>query len=62
MLLPSSTSEDHPGVCGATYIVAPGDSPSLIAQTCGVDVDDLMQINDIDDPTLLQVGQELILP
>jgi hypothetical protein len=51
-----------PGVCGATYIVEPGDSPSLIAQECGVDVDELMQLNGIDDPTLLQVGQELLLP
>lgn len=51
-----------PGVCGATYIVEPGDSPSIIAQRCGVDVDELMRINGIDDPTLLQVGQELLLP
>ncbi len=51
-----------PGVCGATYIVAPGDTLSVIAQACGVDMDDLIQINGIEDPTLLQIGQELILP
>ena len=51
-----------PGVCGETYVVEPNDNPSLIAQKCGVDVDELMQINGIDDPTKLQIGQELILP
>ena len=51
-----------PGVCGDTYVVEPNDNPSLIAEKCGVDIDELMRINGIDDPTTLQIGQELILP
>jgi len=50
------------GVCGDTYIVEAGDSPFSIAQKCGVDVNELQQINGITDPTKLSVGQELKLP
>ena len=50
------------GECGETYTVEAGDSPFSIAEKCGVDVNDLQNLNDIDDPTSLRVGQELKLP
>ena len=51
-----------PGDCGDMYIVQSGDVPSAIAETCGVDVTDLLELNGIDDPTSLHVGQELKIP
>ena len=51
-----------PVECGDTYTVQAGDVPSAIAETCGVDVTDLLELNGIDDPTTLHVGQELKIP
>lgn len=51
-----------PVECGDTYTVQSGDVPSAIAETCGVDVTDLLELNGIDDPTSLHVGQELKIP
>lgn len=51
-----------PAACADTYIVQAGDYPGLIAQKCGVDVTELMQLNGITDPTSLRVGQELRIP
>ena len=48
--------------CGDTYIVEAGDVPFSIAQKCGVDVADLLELNGIDDPTSLFIGQELTIP
>ena len=68
---PSATLEAEvtPGVCGETYVVEPGDYPLKIAERCGVAsedarewVDELLRMNDIDDPTALRVGQELEVP
>ena len=50
------------GECGDTYTVQAGDVPFSIAQTCGVDVTELLELNGIDDPTTLSVGQELKIP
>jgi hypothetical protein len=50
------------GECGDVYIVEAGDAPFSIAQKCGVDVNDLLELNGIDDPTSLFVGQELKIP
>jgi hypothetical protein len=61
-----ATDEDGdqvtPGDCGDTYTVQSGDVPYSIAQECGVDVTDLLELNDIDDPKTLHVGQELKIP
>ncbi len=63
---PSPTPTDTPaaalGVCGEIYTVEAGESPSGIAAKCGVDVNDLLELNDIDDPRSLRVGQELEMP
>lgn len=62
-------AEGTPGVCGETYVVESGDYPFKIAEKCGVDpgevaawADELLELNGIDDPTTLRVGQELKLP
>lgn len=67
--LPSSgvpTGEDAtdraPGSCGDTYIVESGDSPSAIAEKCGVDTQDLLDSNPGLNPSNLQIGQELKIP
>ncbi len=60
--IPTATPTAAPGVCGETYTVQAGDSPFSIAEKCGVDLDDLLELNDIDDPRSLRVGQELKLP
>ena len=44
-----------------TVIVESGDSLSKIAKREGVTVDEIMSINDITDPNLLFVGQELTI-
>ncbi len=50
------------GECGETYTVEAGDSPFSIAEKCGVDMNDLQELNGIDDPRNLKVGQELKMP
>ena len=50
------------GECGDVYIVEAGDVPFSIAEKCGVDVDELRELNGIDDPTSLFIGQELKIP
>ena len=59
---PTPTPAVAVGECGETYTVEAGDSPFSIAEKCGVDVNDLQELNDIDDPRNLKVGQELKMP
>jgi nucleoid-associated protein YgaU len=44
------------------YTVQEGDSLSSIADQFGVSQDALAELNNIDDPNSLQVGQELVIP
>jgi len=59
---PTPTAAAAVGECGETYTVEAGDSPFSIAEKCAVDVNDLLELNDIDDPRSLSVGQELKMP
>lgn len=43
-------------------VVNPGDSLWAIARRYGVSVDDIVRINEIDEPTRLAVGQALVIP
>jgi hypothetical protein len=52
----------EPGVCGETYTVVSGDSFSLIAEKCGVDLQDLLDANPGVDPAALSIGQVIKLP
>jgi LysM repeat protein len=45
----------------AIVTVQPGDSLSKIAKRHDTTVEELMALNDIDDPNLLFVGQELLV-
>jgi LysM repeat protein len=45
-----------------TYKVVKGDNPYNIAKKLGVTYQDLLQINGIEDPTKLQIGQILKVP
>lgn len=46
----------------STYVVEPGDSVSAIAARLGVDVEELIRLNDLADPSRLEVGQVLRVP
>ena len=54
----STTVEVMPTI----YIVEPNDTLSKIAQDHNVSVEDLIDLNSIDDPSVLRVGQELLIP
>ena len=45
-----------------TYVVKQGDTLSKIAQSLDISVDELARVNNIQDPSKIRVGQELILP
>jgi LysM repeat protein len=45
-----------------TYVVQPGDHLVNIADMFGVDVQDIIDLNDIKNPNRLFVGQELLIP
>ena len=44
------------------YIVQPGDTLALIAQSAGVTVEELQRLNGIADPSILSSGDELRVP
>ena len=58
---PTPTIEPTP-VSGPTYIVASGDSLTLIANRFGIKLDDLMAANGITDANQIFVGQSLLIP
>jgi LysM repeat protein len=45
-----------------TYTIKPGDTPSSIAQSTGVDLDALLSANPNANPSALTVGEKLKLP
>jgi LysM repeat protein len=44
------------------YIVKPGDTLSKIADAFATTVDEIMAVNNLGDPNLIEVGQRLIIP
>ncbi|MCS5707015.1 LysM peptidoglycan-binding domain-containing protein, partial [Synechococcus sp. FGCU-3] len=46
----------------ADVVVKPGETLGEIAERYGVSVNRLMQANGIKDPTLVQIGQRLVIP
>jgi LysM repeat protein len=46
----------------SVYEVVPGDNPYSIARRLGVSYQALLELNNIDDPTKLQIGQKLKVP
>jgi resuscitation-promoting factor RpfA len=61
---PIETDSSTSGGGGGTYTVQSGDTLSKIAEDRGIDWRDLWEVNDdqISDPNLIYVGQELQLP
>ncbi len=47
---------------GQTYTVKKGDKPVTIAKKLKVPYDDLMDLNQIEDPRKLRIGQKLLIP
>jgi len=45
-----------------THIVQPGETLSAIGRQYGVSVEAIVYVNDLEDPSRIQVGQELIIP
>jgi len=45
-----------------TYTVQPGQELGLIAKEYGVDIQDIVRLNNLTNPDLLYIGQELIIP
>lgn len=58
---PRATSTSAAGEEG-TYTVQDGDIPETIAEEFGITAEELMEANDITDPTSLYIGQVLIIP
>jgi murein DD-endopeptidase MepM/ murein hydrolase activator NlpD len=51
-----------PAVGGATYVVKRGETLFAIARRHGITAQELQQLNRIDDPSQLEIGDRLLLP
>ena len=51
-----------PADSGKIYVVVKGDNPVTIAKKLKVSYDDLLELNHINDPRKLQIGQKLLIP
>ena len=51
-----------PADSGKIYVVVKGDNPVTIAKKLKVSYDNLIELNHIDDPRKLQIGQKLMIP
>lgn len=58
---PEPTPQSSSGE-GTTYVVQAGDTLAKIASDFGVSVEALAQVNSLSDPSMLQVGQTLVIP
>lgn len=58
----ASSSSGSSADSGQTYKVEKGDNPVAIARKLKVRYSDLIELNKIDDPRLLQIGQVLKIP
>ncbi|MFH1141912.1 MAG: LysM domain-containing protein [Chloroflexota bacterium] len=58
--LPSPTATPTPGP--TIYTVVPGDTLYKIAQQYSVTIEAIVQANKLQDPRMLRIGQELIIP
>ena len=59
---PAATKPATTTAAPSTYKVAKGDNPYTIAKKFGVSYQELLKVNGVDDPTKLQIGQELKIP
>ncbi len=59
---PPAEPETPPPTAEVFHVVQPGETLYRIAKTYGVPVEDLMRVNDIADPTRVEVGRRLMIP
>ena len=59
---PQPAQEDETAPDGDGYRVREGDTLSAIARRFDTTVEELVELNDIDDPNRIRVGQRLKLP
>jgi len=59
---PSPTPTNTPTPLPVLHTIEAGEMPLSIAAQYGIEVDLLMEINNIIDPTSLQIGQQLVIP
>ncbi len=59
---PAATPTFTPTPIPVYHTVQQGEAPLLIADKYGIAVDTLLEVNNITDPTLLQIGQQLLIP
>jgi LysM repeat protein len=45
-----------------TWVVEKGDTLFKIAESCGVSLDEIVRLNQIEDPDRIEVGQRLTIP
>ncbi len=57
-----ATPSEAPMKDGGSYIVQKGDTLALIAKKTGAKQQDIVSANKISDPSLIKVGQTLIIP
>jgi lipoprotein NlpD len=62
--VPLTSAEPHvePDLVGVVHVVKKGETVYRIARTYGIEVRDLMEVNDLADPRQLTVGMELFVP
>ncbi len=62
--VPLTSPEPHvePDLVGAVHVVKKGETLYRIAKTYGVDLLDVMEVNDISDPRTLHPGMEVFIP
>ncbi|MCB0193729.1 MAG: LysM peptidoglycan-binding domain-containing protein [Anaerolineae bacterium] len=66
-LIPTITPTPQPATATPTpepiyHVIEEGDVAVSIAAQYNISVEKLLQVNNVDDPTLLQIGQELMIP
>jgi LysM repeat protein len=62
LLIPSSTVATPETGESTIYVVQPGDTLSMIAARYGVTVEALQEANGIEDPDMIIMGHDLIIP
>ena len=58
----SAEQVKEPARSGKVYIVVRGDNPVTIAKKLKVSYEDLLALNQIEDPRKLKIGQKLLVP
>ncbi len=58
----SAEQVKEPASSGKVYTVVRGDNPVTIAKKLKVSYDDLLALNQIEDPRKLKIGQKLLVP